>query len=1046
MPVSNPTGLTLTDNGPNEFNSDNTDFLLSWNHVVGATAYQVFLTLNDGVWGGDWTLARDIQANTASFPNIPTSAGEWGWAVIAFTATDHASGVAVATDAGAWITSMPSVPPGGHSGSVIGGGGSGGGGVTTDAPALADAFAYFTNDVDAKADPSSRDEVQAKIEACDLNAWIASQNEGTGLKSGCRLSTEGDMTVTVDKGEVSILYAISSVVRTILTFEDPDNSGQCRRDAIRVGLSGIPYITKGESASQPVCAPLLRNTDGKVVEVHLGWVLIEPDMGEGIDTTTIQRRGFPIGNQQKEFSLPAVQYEPIVAADGLASLSHSGFGWSQDFTVYDPTPGFEAYYCLWYNSLRQPVLGRRGIHEQLWVRSTLNNPNSITQQPPEMGVADSDGHAVSPLGIDQFGYIHIAGNQHAGPLRYIRSNNSMWDEDDPGNIKAGWTAHAMSGQNEAHITFPVFFNTPGTAESPVGTLFFASTQSGDYGGPSAGNFSLKRCDASGPSGSTWTELGRASSATAHSTDPGGALLSKPSSGWRCIVNGEEVIGGANMFPGSMNMDREGNLHVVFNWRGGDENGLGAGWWYFRLSGLEEGVVPICHGDPNGENELTLPLVYYNSSKGAGFKPPKISNFPSGHVEGTTDNKFVNNPTPSIFVTPADTKGFPHLGFKYVVGVPHGDPPRSGVMQQFHLWYDDSVDDSEDSRILVGGWHVTQVTSFTALGASIDGAASGPVGSASTFQPFCTPDGNVYFIGNWMAEGMGGALWCYDLTGLADGVAPAHPWKLHELPDQGDFHINYNLALEGTLGLLAVDNQRYWQNPADPLTDATFHGQVNLSSKLASPTAQLGWLRIDMMRMQLFRNKGVILPTIREVRSSTAQNITKIGASSPTGLGPILGARMSEGIFSGGNGAAINIGPEFMGKQLFARVTACMHATGGTNGWCALAILSQALQVVAPQNPQYRVGGRFGSVPPLYMPSASGPDKAGLSTTYEELIACVAVEDGEPELQMRSSAWVAIPNFRELCGTTGRLILETWVGSGGEGTITSATISLGVLEH
>ena len=64
-----------------------------------------------------------------------------------------------------------------------------------------------------------------------------------------------------------------------------------------------------------------------------------------------------------------------------------------------------------------------------------------------------DSHNYIDMSLDGQNFLHISGNMHNVPLIYYRSNT-------PGNISALARIASMTGNNEASVTYPVFFSGP----------------------------------------------------------------------------------------------------------------------------------------------------------------------------------------------------------------------------------------------------------------------------------------------------------------------------------------------------------------------------------------------------------------------------------------------------------------------------------------------------------------------------------------------------------------------------------------------------------
>lgn len=101
----------------------------------------------------------------------------------------------------------------------------------------------------------------------------------------------------------------------------------------------------------------------------------------------------------------------------------------------------EHQFTAFYDDARRVVLAKRSLGSDEWTRHTT----AFT------GNAD-DAHNGINLGLDGDGYLHLAWDHHANPLRYARSVRPMSTEmSEP---------TAILGRNEKHVTYPQFFTLP----------------------------------------------------------------------------------------------------------------------------------------------------------------------------------------------------------------------------------------------------------------------------------------------------------------------------------------------------------------------------------------------------------------------------------------------------------------------------------------------------------------------------------------------------------------------------------------------------------
>lgn len=123
------------------------------------------------------------------------------------------------------------------------------------------------------------------------------------------------------------------------------------------------------------------------------------------------------------------------------------------------TTGDEQY-AVWVDEQGRPIAGKRALGDDAWTTFDLS---TVTGNPLAAPTA-SDNHNVYAIAVDADGYVHVAGNMHADPLRYVRSLR-------PGDVTS-WTAPGMVGADESSVTYPTF------ARRADGTLLFFYRQGG----------------------------------------------------------------------------------------------------------------------------------------------------------------------------------------------------------------------------------------------------------------------------------------------------------------------------------------------------------------------------------------------------------------------------------------------------------------------------------------------------------------------------------------------------------------------------------------
>lgn len=160
-----------------------------------------------------------------------------------------------------------------------------------------------------------------------------------------------------------------------------------------------------------------------------------------------------------------------------------------------------------------PYAARRPVGSDGWSRVDLA---AIAGNPLDAPTAPDD-HNVYAIGVDASGRVHVAGNMHTDPLRYIRSRSAGLGAWMPG----------PAPQPSDSVTYPTFVGLPD------GTLLFWRRQ-GEAG---EGRIVV---DALRPGSARWRSLGT-------------VLDGRPS--------------GESPYLHHIAVDRSGTIHVMFEWRG-----------------------------------------------------------------------------------------------------------------------------------------------------------------------------------------------------------------------------------------------------------------------------------------------------------------------------------------------------------------------------------------------------------------------------------------------------------------------------------------------
>jgi hypothetical protein len=110
-------------------------------------------------------------------------------------------------------------------------------------------------------------------------------------------------------------------------------------------------------------------------------------------------------------------------------------------------------FAILVNNRGDPIVAKRRLGSDAWETFDLADiPGNPLGAPTE-----ADLHNDYVIGVDGKGFIHVVGNMHAEPLRYVRSTRPLEID--------SWTAATMTGM-ESDVTYPAF------VELRDGTLLF----------------------------------------------------------------------------------------------------------------------------------------------------------------------------------------------------------------------------------------------------------------------------------------------------------------------------------------------------------------------------------------------------------------------------------------------------------------------------------------------------------------------------------------------------------------------------------------------
>jgi len=108
----------------------------------------------------------------------------------------------------------------------------------------------------------------------------------------------------------------------------------------------------------------------------------------------------------------------------------------------------DTVYLVWVDPQGTPLIARHHTGDDggddAWEMFDL----STIPGNPLAAPGRADPHNTYAVAVDTDGYVHVAGNMHSSPLRYVRST-------EPGRIDS-WTTVEMVGDDEGAVTYPSF--------------------------------------------------------------------------------------------------------------------------------------------------------------------------------------------------------------------------------------------------------------------------------------------------------------------------------------------------------------------------------------------------------------------------------------------------------------------------------------------------------------------------------------------------------------------------------------------------------------
>jgi hypothetical protein len=363
-------------------------------------------------------------------------------------------------------------------------------------------------------------------------------------------------------------------------------------------------------------------------------IRISPTTASGLPN--IDYLDFEVGSPQQGVTwLSDTQLDPraiyFVSYDGL--VNNASF--QQDGIVTHA--GYQ--YTAWYTSTRYAMVARRQLPSGPW---------QVIQLPHRLSINDS--HNVISLGISRTdGRLHVGMDTHNNAIYYVKSEAGL--ASNPGAVswsasRFGAVQRSLDGVSLGSITYPRFITTP------EGRLQLSYRTGG------SGNGTMELAEYSG---STWTRLGRWSSASGSYSRNGATSSTR------------------NLYLHGISYGPGGRLHAAFTWREGNSAVM------CNRGGLANHDTGYVYSDDRGRtwrNNFGQALATTGSSTLVSVSSP-------GHVVDplSVDHALINQESQAI-----DSAGNPHAIISYVPGrytqcVSNFVQQRISYGRAFHVWRD-----------------------------------------------------------------------------------------------------------------------------------------------------------------------------------------------------------------------------------------------------------------------------------------------------------------------------------------------------------------------
>jgi hypothetical protein len=113
-------------------------------------------------------------------------------------------------------------------------------------------------------------------------------------------------------------------------------------------------------------------------------------------------------------------------------------------------------FVTYYDTQRRTTVAERSLDSDQWKITCLAEQFPLSPDGKiknNWAVTQFDSHNYWRMGADEDGHLHLSGNMHGHPLRYLRTTNPL-------DSTSFEKLHQMTGENEKKATYPDFFHDP----------------------------------------------------------------------------------------------------------------------------------------------------------------------------------------------------------------------------------------------------------------------------------------------------------------------------------------------------------------------------------------------------------------------------------------------------------------------------------------------------------------------------------------------------------------------------------------------------------